>query len=84
MADEPLVYTVEEAAKALRIGRTAAYSAAKSGDLPVVRIGRSLRVPAHKLAELLGETESNGTGAASGPVGNPLPEEVDDGKQHRR
>ncbi len=51
---EPLVLTVEEAAKILRIGRTAAYEAARRGDLPVIRVGRSLRVPRHRLAQMLG------------------------------
>jgi excisionase family DNA binding protein len=50
---ESLVLTVEEAAALLRIGRTAAYEAARRGDLPAVRIGRSLRVPRHALDELL-------------------------------
>jgi predicted Zn-dependent protease len=34
---EPLVYTVEEAADKLRIGRTAAYDAVRRGELLVVR-----------------------------------------------
>jgi excisionase family DNA binding protein len=37
--------TVEEAARELRIGRSAAYEAVRRGQLPAVRIGRSLRVP---------------------------------------
>ena len=51
---DPLVLTVEEAAKALRIGRTAAYEAVRRGEIPSVRIGRSLRVPRHALEKLLG------------------------------
>jgi excisionase family DNA binding protein len=50
----PDVYTIEEAAKVLRIGRSAAYSAARRGELPVIRIGRSLRVPRRQLEELIG------------------------------
>jgi excisionase family DNA binding protein len=57
MAELPLVLTVEEAAKTLRIGRTAAYEAARRGDLPVIRLGRSIRVPRHALDQMLrGET----------------------------
>ena len=50
----PAVLTVEEAAEVLRIGRTAAYEAARRGDLPTVRIGRSLRVPRRQLDLMLG------------------------------
>jgi hypothetical protein len=37
----------------LGIGRNAAYAAASSGQLPVVRIGGKLRVPTYRLLELL-------------------------------
>jgi excisionase family DNA binding protein len=56
----PEVLTIEEAAKVLRIGRGAAYTLARqwqaSGGqqgLPVVRFGRSLRVPRSALLRLL-------------------------------
>ncbi len=56
----PEVLTIEEAAKVLRIGRGAAYALARqwldSGGrqgLPVVRLGRSLRVPRAGLLRLL-------------------------------
>lgn len=54
MAELPLVLTVEEAAELLRIGRGAAYEAARRGQLPTIRIGRSLRVPRHALEGMLG------------------------------
>lgn len=54
LARLPDVLTVEEAAAVLRIGRSAAYEAARSGDLPCVRIGRSLRVPRYALEAMLG------------------------------
>ena len=63
MSELPLVYTVEEAAELLGIGRTAAYQAARlGGDLPTVRIGRAIRVPRHQLEALLGL--ENGEGPA--------------------
>jgi excisionase family DNA binding protein len=56
----PEVLTVEEAAAVLRIGRGAAYELARqwreSGGrhgLPVVTLGRSLRVPREALRQLL-------------------------------
>jgi excisionase family DNA binding protein len=48
-------YSVEEAAQILGIGRGTAYLAAKSGDLPTVRVGGRLVVPRARLFELLGE-----------------------------
>jgi hypothetical protein len=55
----PAFLTVEEAATVLRIGRTAAYLLARQWEatdgaegLPVVRLGRLLRVPVHQLERL--------------------------------
>jgi excisionase family DNA binding protein len=56
----PEVLTVEEAAAVLRIGRGAAYELAREwrdsggrSGLPVVTLGRSLRVPREALRRLL-------------------------------
>lgn len=56
----PDVLTVEEAARYLRIGRASAYELARRyretdgrEGLPVVVLGRSLRVPRHALEQLL-------------------------------
>ena len=43
---------VEEAAKVLRIGRTLAYQMAASGELPVIRVGKQLRVPRRKFEQM--------------------------------
>ncbi len=50
---ERQTYTVPEAAKILGIGRTAAYQAVKTGEIPAVRIGRRLLVPVMALERLL-------------------------------
>jgi len=57
----PALLTVEEAARVLRIGRTAAYELARrdlatggSEGLRVVRVGRLLRVPRAALEDLVG------------------------------
>jgi len=53
------VLTVEEAAGVLRIGRSLAYDLARMwragdpGGLPVIQVGRQLRVPRAALAELI-------------------------------
>jgi excisionase family DNA binding protein len=64
----PAVLTVPEAAELLRIGRGAAYEAIRRGDIPSIRIGRSLRVPRCQIVELLegGEAaEMSGAGLKS-------------------
>ncbi len=69
LADDRAVFTVEETAEVLRISRGAAYQLARRGDLRVLRLGRTLRVPRGALEELLnggasnGALKTNGTGA---------------------
>lgn len=46
-------YSIEEAAKLLGIGRKACYEAARTGQVPTVRIGKRLLVPKAALAKLL-------------------------------
>jgi excisionase family DNA binding protein len=62
MADEHVVLTVEETARMLRIGRSAAYAAVHAGEIPAIRVGRKLRVPRRALEEML----SNGNGSPLG------------------
>jgi excisionase family DNA binding protein len=65
---EPLVLTVEEAAKVLRIGRTAMYDAVRAGEVPgVIRVGRSIRISRHALERMLGL--QNGHGPARNGAG---------------
>ncbi len=51
--DEPNVLTVVETATFLRVGRSAAYEAIRSGEIPSIRVGRSIRVPRAALERLL-------------------------------
>lgn len=48
-----LVYTVDEAADVLGIGRTSAYEAVRRGEIPSIRVGRRLMVPKAQLDRLL-------------------------------
>lgn len=57
VAEMPDLLTVEEAATVLRIGRSAAYAAARRGELPTIRVGRILRVPRHRLEAMLDGSE---------------------------
>jgi excisionase family DNA binding protein len=49
----PDTYTVEEAAKKLGIGRNSCYEAARTGQLPSIRIGKRILVPRAALERLL-------------------------------
>lgn len=55
IAEPAKVYTVPETAARLRISRGAAYAAVRSGEIRSLRIGRSVRIPASVIAELLWE-----------------------------
>ena len=55
MHEERLTITVEEAAKQLGIGRQLAYDKVKTGEIPVLKIGRRLLVPRAALEKLLNE-----------------------------
>lgn len=46
-------YTVEETAEKLGVSRNATYEALKRGDLPSIRVGRRILVPAAALDRLL-------------------------------
>ncbi len=50
---EKRTYTVPEAAEALGIGRNAAYEAARTGQLPTIRIGERILVPVAALERML-------------------------------
>jgi excisionase family DNA binding protein len=52
-ADDPLVYTVPEAAQLLRISRAFAYELVARGELPVIRLGRRVVVPKVRLLALI-------------------------------
>lgn len=51
--DEKPVLTVEEAGALLDLGRSAAYDAARRGDIPTIAIGRRLLVPTAAIRRML-------------------------------
>jgi excisionase family DNA binding protein len=69
--------TIEQAAAVLGVGRSVAYRAARSGELPTIRLGKRLLVPRQKLAAMLGETNEN-----SDPAGNRIAVQTADGDGH--
>lgn len=62
MESERLTFTIEETAKRLGIGRQLAYNRVKTGEIPVIKIGRRLVVPRRALEKLLeqGQLVSSG------------------------
>ena len=50
--------TIEETAPIIRLSRGSTYEAARSGEIPTIRIGRRLLVPVAGLRRLLGELEA--------------------------
>jgi excisionase family DNA binding protein len=59
-----LLIRVSEAAERLSIARSKAYLMAQTGELPVVRLGKSIRVPVKLLDEWVEQQIAEG-GAAS-------------------
>ena len=53
--EDKLTLSVEEAAKVLGIGRNLCYDKCKSGEIPVIKIGRRLLVPRLALEKLLAD-----------------------------
>jgi len=53
MEDKRMTLTIEEAAKVLGIGRNLCYDRVKTGEIPVIKIGRRLLVPRRALEKLL-------------------------------
>jgi hypothetical protein len=55
--DEPKTLSVPEAGRRyFDLGRNASYEAARRGDIPVIRIGRLLKVPVVALERMLQAT----------------------------
>lgn len=55
LAAYPDFLTVGELQKVLRIGRNGTYEAIRRSDIPVVRIGRSIRIPKLAVLKLLSD-----------------------------
>ncbi len=53
MNDGPMLLTVPETARLLRISRNLAYELVARGELPAVRLGRVIRIPRSELDDWL-------------------------------
>lgn len=52
--------SIDQAAAVLGIGRSTAYSAARDGSLPTLRVSKRLLVPTAKLLAMLGCDDADG------------------------
>ena len=62
----PLTYSIVQAGKLIGLSRNASYAAAKSGDIPTVRIGRLLLVPKKPFLAMFGIREESEIAAQAG------------------
>jgi excisionase family DNA binding protein len=60
-SSEPLVYTIPEAANALRLSRTKFYELLDSGEVESIHIGRSRKIPADALRAYIDGLRARGT-----------------------
>ena len=58
--DHRITLTVEETASLLGLGRTAAYEAARRGQIPSRRLGRRVVIPVPALLAWLGAKQDSG------------------------
>jgi hypothetical protein len=62
--EAPLTISVPEAGKKyFGLSRNAAYDAAARGDLPIIKIGRLLRVPVRALEAMLDQASTKSSAA---------------------
>lgn len=67
-----MTLSVEEAARVLGIGRGLAYELARTGRIPVVRLGRRMVVPRVQLKAMLAAGASGGASAEDGGIDRSL------------
>jgi excisionase family DNA binding protein len=67
---EPLLLTVGDVAKLLGLGRSKVFAMLAVGELPVIRIGRSVRVPRAALEDWIAEHTQHASGRTgdAGPL----------------
>ena len=65
MEPQKLTYSIEETAKVLGIGRQLCYEKARTGQIPIIRIGRRMVVPRAALERLLTDPQVFGVTQSS-------------------
>lgn len=62
---DPLLFTPEETAAKIRLGRTKTFELIKTGEIESVTIGRLRRVPADAIETFVARLRSEQSGAAA-------------------
>ena len=62
MVAERLAFRVPEVGELVGIGRSKAYQLVASGEIPSIRIGRAVRVPAQALKDYLARKQAEAEG----------------------
>jgi excisionase family DNA binding protein len=85
MENQRMTVTVEEAATILGVDRNKAYEAARSGEIPTIRIGKRILVPVASLERLLGlEAGQFGAEPNDGSAGKTAPLAEEEERRCRR
>jgi excisionase family DNA binding protein len=64
---EPAAYTVEQARALLQVSRGSMYALIRTGQVPSIRLGRSIRIPRHRLEQMLnGEADARQNNGGGG------------------
>jgi len=50
----PVMLRVEDVMALLDLGRTSVYEQVRTGSIPSIKLGRAIRIPKHRLAEMIG------------------------------
>lgn len=79
---DKLTISILEAAEALGVGRTAAYEAARTGEIPTIRIGKRLLVPIVALERRL--IEACGLGTDLTPAEPVTEREATEAREYKR
>ena len=66
--DDKLLYRVDEAAKLCSLGRSKMYQLVMAGEVPSVRIGRAVRIPAGSLTQWVARQQKAAEQAATQPA----------------
>ena len=61
--DNQILLRVAEVARRLQLAKSTVYMLVSSGELPAVRFGRAVRVPASRLSEFVAAKTSDETGS---------------------